>query len=1271
VVDLGKILRSGHRDVSLRGALQLPATTLLGVTAEAGEALAAIGIHTTFDLGASAHFATARLVAEAGAVGSMTSELGLTPADWLSTNADPIPQADLGDAPIAALGSLSAEAAAALSEALGVGTIREFAFWPPQQTAREMVAIAVGSSVDAPAEPGDELRPRLGEFPTERVYYDKLVMLSLGGDGPTVEIEGPIPLDKAVDHPFGFGKPAVGALLTFSQSWFAKGVTLGQMLHSLALAPGEATRIAVIDWARRTAARVTETIAETEALSSTTSHARAISEVQNAVASEMQEGESMSSGWATSETEADAWTTSSGLLESLASSGSDSHAEQSSRSRSGARSTSWSVGNRSTMAEMTQDINDRTEQHSNSVRNRRATAVREVSQSEHEEVSTRIVANYNHMHALTVQYYEVVQVYRVETARHQVARCLFLPFKLPDFGGAAGAAIIERFRPALTAAALTARTRDLLTDDTTSVALIPMTPIELPIPPFGLDHAITPGDLGTAGLATFSLGTASADTDADGAQTPPQPGPAKSLVWDPTAVSRVSREIGRRIFRRGSNAVYLPDDALLTGIAFSGVNLASLRLDRAEPGDEIFEIASGGGRLDLPPNTRLRDIDSILVARAANDTLHAGSMTLYCNYLGRQFAAPEIPLQLRPGTQMQRVLRLQTDTVDRQKELRKHLEDNADHYGRAILRSLDSATLLTLLSGLAWNGRPVSELVEPNVVAVAGNFVVLRAPAEAADSSGVSEAGNALTWGELLISRRLNEPLLDARTVPIPTDGVFAEAVLGRSNSAEKLDITRFWNWQDSPIPLQPPDIAPVATGSRGTPETLEPGQLGAPVLNIVNPTSLPDPTGLGASLSAIATSNMFRDMSGLAGSQSLAQDALGKTLSAATEAGKIASTNLQAEAQKAVAMGQIAADIAKTAMGIPKSKSTDGISAEGARINQGRSMDERGLSEPGSPSAPGVTSKGGIGGAGSSDVGGSSTQSGGSAGSSGMRMNTSREAAYSDHGALGYSPGGLGALSKLVGDVPLEPAVFGKEDVQKATQLAPHWRNLLKFKVPADVVSAIERRDMRVQTLADGAGDLALDSYPVLIGSLPMMNGSRMDSVAFIEHIRKNLNSFVDNFWADFLPYSAENPEDPNPDGADDVQRWQSADPVKAVFDIDIPGDNGAVVCSAHDATGWIFSTVEAPDPGLHPVSGHRGWQIFEVKDATGVYIIHTMGADRKTKLAQDFFWAGSMSQRKLWTSFQQRVAAFVNDNGGQAEIMDPEVHAMSWEIVVIQLGL
>lgn len=37
-------------------------------------------------------------------------------------------------------------------------------------------------------------------------------------------------------------------------------------------------------------------------------------------------------------------------------------------------------------------------------------------------------------------------------------------------------------------------------------------------------------------------------------------------------------------------------------------------------------------------------------------------------------------------------------------------------------------------------------------------------------------------------------------TISLPTSGMIGEAVLGETNVSEKIDLTRFWNWQDSPI---------------------------------------------------------------------------------------------------------------------------------------------------------------------------------------------------------------------------------------------------------------------------------------------------------------------------------------------------------------------------------------------------------------------------------------------------------------------------------------
>src|SRR4029079_3868998 len=125
-----------------------------------------------------------------------------------------------------------------------------------------------------------------------------------------------------------------------------------------------------------------------------------------------------------------------------------SSSEASSNAHADSYSTSW--GNRNVATSMNQAINDRTHQHAHSNRSRRASVVKEVSQSEHEAVSTRVLANYNHMHALTIQYYEVVQVYRVEVAIVKADRVVFVPFQLVDFNNDD---MIRRFQNVLARAA--------------------------------------------------------------------------------------------------------------------------------------------------------------------------------------------------------------------------------------------------------------------------------------------------------------------------------------------------------------------------------------------------------------------------------------------------------------------------------------------------------------------------------------------------------------------------------------------------------------------------------------------------------------------------------------------------------------------------------------------------------------------------------------------------------------------------------------------------
>jgi hypothetical protein len=389
-----------------------------------------------------------------------------------------------------------------------------------------------------------------------------------------------------------------------------------------------------------------------------------------------------------------------------------------------------------------------------------------------------------------------------------------------------------------------------------------------------------------------------------------------------------------------------------------------------------------------------------------------------------------VPIEVTQNTRLQRAAYFAGDSADRRKELLEHLQANRAYYTQAVLGNLDSTSLVMLLSGVSWQGQPLVRQIEPNPIAVAGNYLVLGAPAEDDEPSGLNATD---TWATLMRDREITRDRHDQRLIPIPTGGVFAEAVLGRSNSAEKLDITRFWNWQDSPIPIQPPEISPVSAASRAQQETLTPGQLGAPVVSMMSPSAVPDPAGLSAVLGAIASGNMFRDMSGLAGTQAMAGAASAGTLTAATEAGRIASENFKAATQQATEMAKTAADLWKvwkssgngtSGSGGSGGPGSGGISGDGARINQGRDLDRRGVSsDRNGESSPGDAGL----------MSGSSLLDTLQEKLPGVTGNRSRELAYSDE-ATAASPGLMQETADAWG-VAVTPASDSRAGAKKKTK--------------------------------------------------------------------------------------------------------------------------------------------------------------------------------------------------------------------------------------------
>ncbi len=279
---------------------------------------------------------------------------------------------------------------------------------------------------------------------------------------------------------------------------------------------------------------------------------------------------------------------------------------------------------------------------------------------------------------------------------------------------------------------------------------------------------------------------------------------------------------------------------------------------------------------------------------------------------------------------------------------------------------MGSATLSILLSQYTYNEKPLLQQIDPIPVAMTGNYVGFRMNADPTKDDDwrdwLVEHGYYEENGETPKNTAVHE------TVPLPSGGVFAEAVLGRFNAAEKLDPTRFWNWQDSPIPFAAPEIAALQAGNKAQVINQDTSELESALVQQTAPTNLPDPQGMAAIINALTTSNMFRDMSGMAQSAALAQAAMQAASSAATAAGNQAGANMATAGQFGVEMAKAIMPLltmaAGAALGVPTlpgggSPGKTNISNLGAMLNQGKKFDE--LAKKAKASGAGPTGNDGV----------------------------------------------------------------------------------------------------------------------------------------------------------------------------------------------------------------------------------------------------------------------------------------------------------------------
>lgn len=931
-------LKTGQHEQSIDLILRSPLTVLNGVSEGAAEALKSLDVRTVFDLAHSRVFNNAYELAFPSGRG-FYRESTLVPSDVVGNKIlregfDQIWSVQ----PISHLEGIGSKNQEAIRTHLSVETIRDLALWPPFLAASEIA----GQSLRRAELYGDEgippeLVPKFDEYASEKSFYSVYV-IDEGDTKPPFELKIAVELhDPALTRIADV--PRTGAILRYEQSWTPIALTLGNLLHSMALAPGESTRIAIIDWTRRQGVRTSEDISQLEALSNSLMQTRSISEVTRAVAREAQSGFSnMNSNSTVSNNAYSTYglqnseqalaaaaggaatggsagvaaggvaggaigivaggvtggfgagigavpgmmlggilgmgigagaggligATSGGVGAFLGTAEFGSGQGSGSTTTVDAVTTTSSTGERDVAAEMAQNIDDRTHQHASTSRNRHASIVQEVSQQENEQISTRVVTNYNHMYALTIQYFEVVQVYNVRTTLVQKQDCLFIPFRPIKWNSE----LIALCRPILLRHALTPEmVYTLLTSENTTILTSPT----YPALPAKRRSAMTETAVQGLRHARTLLNSFVSGDPMDGWRVPDRYRIYflfHAFDWGPFFQAGLGKITYTIIihYRDGSTKTVsswnelntLPESSKrIAEISHINYRLSSSEFDFAEALKEPY-----GGSIGL----WLTD-----AAEGQDQEDKYASFTFSAHYT--------IEEKQINGNTVEFTLVMFSKTLS-MNALIEHLNENTEHYTHHVLRTKGSPLVRRVLTNYHWQGKPLINQVDQEPVAISGNSLVFL----------LHEAHKASSKA----SQRYKVGAVSKRSlVPVGTGGVFAEAVRGRANSAEKLDITRFWNWQESPIPIIAPEIAPIQSGSRAMHADVRPGSLDAPTVQMMSPQALPTPQGLPAVLQAVST-QMFRDMSGIQQTAMLAQKALEQAMEGATTTGEQSSENLK-----------------------------------------------------------------------------------------------------------------------------------------------------------------------------------------------------------------------------------------------------------------------------------------------------------------------------------------------------------------------------------------
>ena len=626
------------------------------------------------------------------------------------------------------------------------------------------------------------------------------------------EIEGfkrgvsrPVELDRQLPEPEPIIKFA--EVLEYRQRWHAIGHSLGEIRYSLPLAPGESTQLAVIDWSRNDAAGRFDSVQGTEFLEHELNRDRSIEESIEAGLHERQGG----------------WSWAGGLSSAMTY---DTYAYgKYSGDWAAGGSTSNTTGDRNLDGDSLQDLHDTVIQGTSYVRSLNSTVIVQATQAESNVLQTRRVANHNHCHALTIEYYEVLRHFRLRTQFMQRRYAVLIPFAVVAFTRD----LALRFRTIIERALLDDKLSECF-DALVRLTLGPSAYDDPAKPTSGTDDK-QEDDTGyffgarPQFIVDASIAGGITDTNLN-----IKAGSMLTLTASsPTGIKFGNEATAKTFGPEGSDVYGLGPEPNMHAAAL----LADIGGDRYEVGLGATVTAKHDGHLRFlfndpswQDNHGLAVVDIVVKKQAVPTTT---------------VTDPNVP---SPGATAG------TERGDKicEQRLLTHLNGNLGYYNRAIWFLMDPSERRLYIEAALGRHNAVLDAVDDTPIAVSGGHVAFLFNEPVPELAGRGDDAEP-------------DPL--ESIVTLPTRGLFAEAQMGHCNSCEKVDATRMSDWTEMTVE-EPPAISGVEPGPQGQMPTLTPAQLPSNVVQIVTPPTEPDPTGLAKALDVLKTPSIFKDMSGL-----------------------------------------------------------------------------------------------------------------------------------------------------------------------------------------------------------------------------------------------------------------------------------------------------------------------------------------------------------------------------------------------------------------------